>query len=148
MRKPLVLLSLLAFLSLVAFSLFLYGKGSQNVAAVPLQHSVENLQKISFWDDGKTEEEEEEAPRSGAMKFSWKKTEANVTSKEAVMSEALEKPGGCPETPPGLVGPLLVEFSKRTLEEVRVKVGSPLQEGGRYKPPDCISQHKVKLFTP
>lgn len=52
--------------------------------------------------------------------------------------------GPCPETPPNLVGPLHVEFDyKRTLDEVRKEVGSPLGVGGRYKPPDCISKHKV-----
>lgn len=52
--------------------------------------------------------------------------------------------GPCPDTPPNLVGPLIVEFTaKRTWAEVRKEVGSPLQEGGRYKPPDCLSKHKV-----
>lgn len=52
--------------------------------------------------------------------------------------------GPCPETPPNLVGPLRVEFDdKRTLDEVRKEIGSPLGMGGRYKPPDCNSRHKV-----
>lgn len=52
--------------------------------------------------------------------------------------------GPCPDMPPKLVGPLHVEFdSTRTIDEVREDLSSRLQEGGRYKPPDCISQHKV-----
>lgn len=50
----------------------------------------------------------------------------------------------CPDTPPALFGPLLVEFeTKRTLQDVRNDVGSLLQQGGRYKPPNCIAKQKV-----
>lgn len=52
--------------------------------------------------------------------------------------------GPCPDAPPKLVGPLRVEFDyKRTWDEVMSEASPDLQEGGRYKPPDCISQHKV-----
>ncbi|XP_034427923.1 beta-1,4-galactosyltransferase 1-like [Hippoglossus hippoglossus] len=55
----------------------------------------------------------------------------------------------CPDNPPDLVGPLAVEFShKLTLDEVRRKVSSPLREGGRYHPPDCVSKHKVAVIIP
>ncbi len=67
------------------------------------------------------------------------KTEAPKASQEK--SQTL---GPCRDTPPTLVGPLHVEFdSKRTLDEVRNVVSSNLQEGGRYKPPDCVSRQKV-----
>ncbi|XP_033495296.2 beta-1,4-galactosyltransferase 1-like [Epinephelus lanceolatus] len=57
--------------------------------------------------------------------------------------------GPCPDTPPNLVGPVLVEFiSTRTLDEVRKEVGSPLQLGGRHKPTDCIAQQKVAIIIP
>lgn len=50
----------------------------------------------------------------------------------------------CPDTPPDLLGPLHVDFNfKLTLDEVRQEFKSSLQKGGRYKAPDCISQHKV-----
>lgn len=56
--------------------------------------------------------------------------------------------GPCPETPPGLVGPLRVEFDfNRTWDNVREEITHSLQKGGRYKPPDCISKHKVRNFN-
>lgn len=56
--------------------------------------------------------------------------------------------GPCPDTPPKLVGPLRVEFDyKRTWDEVRAEAGPDLRKGGRYKPPDCVSQHKVGKFN-
>ena len=61
-------------------------------------------------------------------------------------TEVLTKLSSCPETSPHLVGPLYVEFNwDRTMEAVRTVLGSTLLEGGRYKPPDCISHHKVSI---
>ncbi|KAF3703478.1 Beta-1,4-galactosyltransferase 1 [Channa argus] len=55
----------------------------------------------------------------------------------------------CPETPPNLVGPLHVEFiDNRTLDQVRQVFSSSLQNGGRYRPPDCIAQQKVAIIIP
>ncbi|XP_042366823.1 beta-1,4-galactosyltransferase 2-like [Plectropomus leopardus] len=55
----------------------------------------------------------------------------------------------CSDTPPNLVGPIHVDFnSARTLDEVREESGSPLQEGGWYKPPDCIAKQKVAIIIP
>lgn len=65
-------------------------------------------------------------------------------SQQKIDTQVNKTLGPCPPTSPKLVGPLRVEFNfKRTLDEVRKEVGSDLQNGGRYKPPDCISQHKV-----
>lgn len=51
----------------------------------------------------------------------------------------------CPEDSPNLVGPFSVEFSsKRNWNEVRRKISAPLQDGGRHKPPDCVSKDKVR----
>lgn len=56
--------------------------------------------------------------------------------------------GSCPENPPGLVGPLRVEFDfNRTWRDVTKILSLSLQRGGRYKPPDCISNHKVGNFS-
>lgn len=49
----------------------------------------------------------------------------------------------CPDTPPNLLGPFHVDFHhNRAWDEVRKKV-SALVEGGRHKPTECISSHKV-----
>lgn len=56
--------------------------------------------------------------------------------------------GSCAETPPALLGPLRVEFDfNRTWHDVRKKLSLSLQMGGRYKPPDCISNRKVRHST-
>lgn len=50
----------------------------------------------------------------------------------------------CPDHPPNLIGPFSVEFiHNRSWNEVRRKISSPLQDGGRHKPGDCVSKHKV-----
>lgn len=52
--------------------------------------------------------------------------------------------GRCPDSPSSLVGPLKVDFNlSRTWNDIRKEVGAPLQDGGRYMPRDCFSQHKV-----
>lgn len=51
----------------------------------------------------------------------------------------------CPDRPPNLIGPFSVDFSHSlTWNEVRRKQSTPLQDGGRYKPADCVSKHKVR----
>lgn len=82
----------------------------------------------------------------------WKElTEALKGVKETTWTTAAVRTttlGPCPDTPPKLVGPLRVEFdNKRTWDQVRAEASPALQEGGRYKPPDCISKHKVGKFN-
>ncbi|XP_042366822.1 beta-1,4-galactosyltransferase 1-like [Plectropomus leopardus] len=79
------------------------------------------------------------------------KTKApNGSQEEKQMSPTTHKPlGPCPDIPPNLVGPIHVEFkSSRTLDEVKKEVGSPLQEGGWFKPPHCIAEQKVAIIIP
>ncbi|XP_070784294.1 beta-1,4-galactosyltransferase 2-like [Enoplosus armatus] len=79
------------------------------------------------------------------------KTDAPKASQEMIPTLVPKNKtlGPCPDTPPRLVGPLRVEFnSKRTLDEVRKEISSPLQQGGRYRPPDCISKQKVAIIIP
>lgn len=54
----------------------------------------------------------------------------------------------CPDDPPNLIGPFSVEFShNRSWNEVRSKIRAPLQDGGRHKPNNCVSKHKVRKPT-
>uniref|UniRef100_A0A8C6T4G3 Beta-1,4-galactosyltransferase n=1 Tax=Neogobius melanostomus TaxID=47308 RepID=A0A8C6T4G3_9GOBI len=55
----------------------------------------------------------------------------------------------CPETPPDLKGPLRIEFNfKVNLDDMRKQFSGTLREGGRYKPTDCVSKHKVAIIIP
>ncbi|XP_037829031.1 beta-1,4-galactosyltransferase 1-like isoform X2 [Kryptolebias marmoratus] len=149
MKILLTLLTLFVFLSLIVFSLFLYEKNG----FLKYSRSVKNANKTSFWNDKNNVAEIKENQRTTSGNFSWKLggtfQKAKMTEKKNLTSPGSEKTlESCPETPPTLVGPLAVEFKKQTLEEVREKVGSPLQEGGRYKPPGCISRQKVAIIIP
>lgn len=82
-----------------------------------------------------------------ANKFWRDETEEHVT--RGSVTPQLTTPqttlGSCPETSPDLVGPLRVEFDfSLTWHDVRKKLSHSLQMGGRYQPPDCISNHKVR----
>lgn len=53
----------------------------------------------------------------------------------------------CADTSPKLLGPFWVDFHhNRTWNDVRKKASASLQEGGRYKPSNCISKHKVDEY--
>ncbi|TWW53804.1 Beta-1,4-galactosyltransferase 1 [Takifugu flavidus] len=55
----------------------------------------------------------------------------------------------CPDHPQNLIGPFSVDFSHSwTWNEVRRKISTPLQDGGRHKPADCVSKHKVAIIIP
>lgn len=94
--------------------------------------------------------------KDGNNSFIWtlKEDVKEVTEMKTEAPKAPKAPtnktlGPCPDTSPHLVGPLRVEFNfKRTLDEVRKGVSDLVQDGGRYKPPDCISRHKVAIIIP
>ncbi|TKS87894.1 Beta-1,4-galactosyltransferase 1 [Collichthys lucidus] len=81
----------------------------------------------------------------------WKWIDAtNTTQEKTQMPPNTSKSlGPCPDTPPGLKGPLNMDFNyKRTLDEVRENIRSVRFKGGRYKPLDCIAQQKVAIIIP
>lgn len=83
-------------------------------------------------------------------KYFWKEPPEALKGQETIWTTAAVHTtlGPCPDTPPKLVGPLRVEFDyKRTWDDVRAEANPALREGGRYKPPNCISQHKVGKFN-
>ncbi|XP_047205438.1 beta-1,4-galactosyltransferase 1-like [Girardinichthys multiradiatus] len=133
MIKLVAFLLLLVLLSILFYGGVLYHskKVYPNVVAVP--HGVVNENK---------------------KEFSWKFVDTLQVTELSHESNVIPDNSNvplelCPETPPELVGTLHVEFnSKRSLEEVKEQVGSSLQAGGRYKPPDCISQQKVAIIVP
>ncbi|XP_078461597.1 beta-1,4-galactosyltransferase 2-like isoform X4 [Lampetra planeri] len=54
----------------------------------------------------------------------------------------------CSDDPAGLVGPLLVEFNiPVTLEETKT-MNPKVQEGGRFRPANCVSKQKVAIIIP
>ncbi|XP_078532642.1 beta-1,4-galactosyltransferase 1 [Lissotriton helveticus] len=54
----------------------------------------------------------------------------------------------CPEMPPQLVGPLLIEFSKPVNMEEDRKANPEVREGGRFTPKNCRALQKVALIIP
>ncbi|KAM4534454.1 beta-1,4-galactosyltransferase 1-like [Odontesthes bonariensis] len=132
LKKLFIFLSLLTLLSLVCFAVFLFN--SQN-GDLRMPQSVSNRNAIFSW----------------TLKHNVQETDTTEVPQEMVVASASSNRNleSCPDTPPHLVGPLHVDFNiERSLEKVREEVGSPLQEGGRYKPSDCISQQKVAVIIP
>lgn len=67
-----------------------------------------------------------------------------ITEKKVASDNLSKSLQPCPDVPPKLVGPLFIAFDQhRTMDGVRKEVGSSLQEGGRFKPPNCLSLQKV-----
>uniref|UniRef100_A0A3Q2NVG6 Beta-1,4-galactosyltransferase n=1 Tax=Fundulus heteroclitus TaxID=8078 RepID=A0A3Q2NVG6_FUNHE len=133
LKKLLAFLSLFAFLSLLFYAVVLFYGKNTHYSVVTAPRVVENRNKSFFWKSPK---------ESQVTELSHTKEVMPTTPRSKILEP-------CPETPPNLVGPLHVEFnSQRLLEEVKEQVGSPLLVGGRYKPHDCISQHKVAIIIP
>lgn len=65
--------------------------------------------------------------------------------KPSIGEQELQK---CPKTSPLLGGPFRVTFpTALTMAEI-VKKNPYVTEGGRYRPPDCISSHKTAVIIP
>ncbi|XP_036406960.1 beta-1,4-galactosyltransferase 1 [Megalops cyprinoides] len=54
----------------------------------------------------------------------------------------------CPDTSPLLVGPLRIEFGSPVTLDLVKEENPGLEEGGRYKPKDCVALQKVAIIIP
>ncbi|XP_054863268.1 beta-1,4-galactosyltransferase 1-like isoform X2 [Amphiprion ocellaris] len=131
MRKLFSFLVALILFSLVSFAgVLLYSKDSF-LTYLTTTYPVANG-KYSF----SRRVKETEDPKVGQ----------GTTHMPASMNKTL---GPCTDPPPNLLGPLQVKFNlSLTLEEVIKEISPALQEGGRYKPPDCIAIQKVAIIIP
>ncbi|XP_047210626.1 beta-1,4-galactosyltransferase 1-like [Girardinichthys multiradiatus] len=83
---------------------------------------------------------------SGETKMLFTRETDQDEATPAISEKPLEP---CPDIPPNLQGVLYVEFrTNRTLENVRQHVGPLLQQGGRYKPANCVAKQKVAIIIP
>ncbi|KFP41787.1 Beta-1,4-galactosyltransferase 2, partial [Chlamydotis macqueenii] len=73
----------------------------------------------------------------------------NGTVPSYANQSATEKPlQTCQETPPGLVGRLLIEFSSPMSMERVQRENPDVRQGGKYTPPDCLPRQKVAILIP
>uniref|UniRef100_A0A3P8UF02 Beta-1,4-galactosyltransferase n=1 Tax=Amphiprion percula TaxID=161767 RepID=A0A3P8UF02_AMPPE len=131
MMRKLSFLVALVLLSLVSFAgVLLYSKDSF-LTYLTTTYAVANG---NYTFSGRVKETEDPKVSQG------------TTHMPASMNKTL---GPCTDPPPNLLGPLQVEFNlSLTLEEVIKEISPALQEGGRYKPPDCIAIQKVAIIIP
>ncbi|XP_041817512.1 beta-1,4-galactosyltransferase 1-like [Chelmon rostratus] len=137
LKKLFRVLAVFALLSLVCFSVALYYSKDGTLAFFVQTRSGNGTLSMTT---------KEYVRQVWEMKPEVPKVSQGMTQKTASTNKTL---GPCPDAPPELVGPLHVDFDpERTLDQVRKDVSSFLQEGGRYKPTDCISKHKVAIIIP
>ncbi|KAL1023687.1 hypothetical protein UPYG_G00044590 [Umbra pygmaea] len=72
-------------------------------------------------------------------------TVASNSTSTSTLGKILEN---CPDLSPLLVGPLRIEFSTPVSLDTVKKENPKLQEGGRYKPADCVALQKVAVIIP
>lgn len=132
LKKLFNALALFAFLSLACYVVFLLYNKNSTITYIIKPYHVANGNNAAFWKIEKYEIETE------ATNVSQEKTQTTTTT-------TTRKPlDPCPDNPPNLIGPLAVDFNYTlNLDRVRTDVSSSLQDGGRYKPPDCIAKQKV-----
>ncbi|KAM9280128.1 beta-1,4-galactosyltransferase 2 isoform 1-T1 [Cariama cristata] len=71
------------------------------------------------------------------------------SAKPSGNQSATEKPlQPCQETPPGLVGRLLIEFSSPMSMERVQRENPDVRQGGKYTPLDCLPRQKVAILIP
>ncbi|EOB08896.1 Beta-1,4-galactosyltransferase 2, partial [Anas platyrhynchos] len=71
------------------------------------------------------------------------------SAKPSTNRSVTEKPlQPCQETPPGLVGRLLIEFSSPMSMERVQRENPDVRQGGKYTPPDCLPRQKVAILIP
>lgn len=135
LKRSFNFLALFSFFSVACFALVLFYSRRNFMAIVPETHIL-TLGNKTF--SGIVKER--------VAKLLAKRIEAsNKSSEMARIPSAVNIPlGPCPDNPPDLVGPLLIEFDfRRTWEYVRKEVSPSLQKGGRFKPKDCVAKQKV-----
>lgn len=130
------ILVLCALLSMVTVVGLLFYNKSNYFADLPKAYILENATRSVF----KSMKEE----LDGLLEKQSQDLIAGKQAEEQATSPTLEP---CPDDPPDLIGPFSVDFDHtRTWNEVRRKISAPLQDGGRHKPTDCVSKHKVTTF--
>lgn len=127
------ILVLCALLSVVTVVVLVFYNRSSHFAGVPRSDTVGNVTRSVF----KSVKEE----LDGLLDM---QSQDLIAGKQAGQQAANTTLEPCPDDPPDLIGPFSVEFGHtRTWNEVRKKISSPLQDGGRHKPTNCVSKHKV-----
>uniref|UniRef100_A0A0F8AR16 Beta-1,4-galactosyltransferase 1 n=1 Tax=Larimichthys crocea TaxID=215358 RepID=A0A0F8AR16_LARCR len=134
-KKLFYTLSLFTLLSVAGFLLFLHFSNYSSVTLLTVYHAAnENISLSSM------------IQKHGLI-WKWTDTTNARQEKTQMPSNTSKSLGPCPDTPPGLKGPLNVDFNyKLTLDKVRKNISSPLKEGGRYKPLDCIARQKSQFL--
>ncbi|XP_051796705.1 beta-1,4-galactosyltransferase 1-like [Acanthochromis polyacanthus] len=140
-RKLFTFLTALILLSLVFLAEVIFDSKNSFLTSLAFPYPVPNRKHTFFW---KVKETEDPQVTQGTTQMQDPKVSQGTTH-----TSTNKTLGPCTDPSPKLLGPLQVEFNLNlTLEEVRKKISRPLQEGGRYKPPDCIATQKVAIIIP